>query len=669
MKSRAVGIDLGTTYSAIAHVNKHGVPEILANAEGDRITPSVILFDGDDIIVGNYAKQAAVAFPEQIVEFVKRHVGEDDFAFEYRGEAYSPEKLSSFILARLKHDAEHRLGHRIEEAVITVPAYFGDKQRRATIRAGELAGLKVLKLINEPTAAAFAYGLANQGKDMRCLVFDLGGGTFDVTIVDIVGNDINVLATIGDHQLGGKDWDDALIQHVAQAFEAKHGTDPLDDLAAYHDLRQKCVSAKLSLSRRPKVNIFYDHDGRILRQEITRATFEDLSVGLLGRCEALTRDVLDDAGLKPDDIDTVLLAGGSTRMPMVRALIKRLFAQAPATDINPDECVALGAALTAALESARLAGEAPPVDIRTHDVTSHSLGMVVYRDGRLHNSPIIRRNSRIPCDRTRDDYVTTHDGQSAMDLWLVQGENPDPLECNVLGHFEFYGIPPRPAGKTQLAVTYRYNANGIVEVEAMDLNTGQTLAHRLASGGVTLEDLARNRVPMHIALLIDCSGSMYGRNIDAARSSAAAFIERTLDHNTHISVVAFPGGVLAPPTQDKGELLSALKGLTPIGSTPMALGLRHAREALKGPAGVQRVYVILTDGHPDDPDATMAESQRIRRTGGRVVTIGVGRQVHQDFLQSLCSRAGDFHYVDQSVELEGAFINLATELSDDGKES
>lgn len=664
MKTRAVGIDLGTTYSAIAHVNKHGVPEILPNAEGDRITPSVILFDGDDIIVGNYAKQAAVAFPNQVVEFIKRHIGEDDFSFEYRGEHYSPEKLSSFILARLKHDAEHRLGHRIDQAVVTVPAYFGDRQRRATIRAGELAGLKVLKLVNEPTAAAFAYGLSHQGQDMKCLVFDLGGGTFDVTITDIVGNDINVLASTGDHQLGGKDWDDALMRYVADQFNSKHGVDPLDDLVAYHDLRQKCVSAKLSLSRRPKVNIFYDFQGRILRQEVTRDTFEDLSIGLLGRCEALTLDVLDDAKVRPQDIDTVLLAGGSTRMPMVRELIRRIFDKEPATDINPDECVSLGAALTAALESARLTGERPPVDIRTHDVTSHSLGMVVYRDGQLHNSPIIARNSRIPCERTRDDYVTTHDGQSTMDLWLVQGENPDPLNCNVLGHFEFYGIPPRRAGRTQLAVTYRYNANGIVEVEAMDLNTGQTLAHRLAQGGVTLEDLASNRVPMHVALVIDCSGSMYGSNIRDARAAALAFIDRTLDPTRHIAVVAFPGGVRTSPSQDRAALHAAINGLSPIGSTPMAKGLQQARDALKGTSGVQRIVVLLTDGHPDDPEATMAESQRIRRTGGRIVTIGVGRQVQQDFLMGLCSRPSDYHHCNESVELEGTFINLATELSD-----
>ncbi len=662
MTTRAVGIDLGTTFSAIAHVNKYGVPEILHNAEGERITPSVVLFEGEEVIIGTYAKQSAVAYPEQVVEFIKRHMGDDDFSFEYRGEVYSPERLSAFILAKLKHDAELRLGHRIDQAVITVPAYFGDKQRRATIRAGESAGLRVLSLLNEPTAAAFAYGLTIQGQRKRLLVFDLGGGTFDVSIVMVDGREISVLATTGDHQLGGKEWDDALIRYAAEQFRARHGLDPLDDLAAYHDLRQKCTSAKLSLTKRPRVNLFYDYRGKILRLEVTREKFEELGAGLVQRCEALTRDVLEDARISPEDIDTVVLAGGSTRMPMMREMIKRIFNREPATDINPDECVALGAALTAAIESSRIAGEAPPVDIRTHDVTSHSLGMVVYRDARLHNSRIIERNSRIPCERTRDDYVTTHDAQTTMDLWLVQGENPDPLECNVLGHFEFYGIPARVAAKSRLSVTFRYNANGIVEVEAMDLTSGQTLAHRLAAGSVTLDDLARNRAPMNIVLVMDCSGSMYGRNIEDARKAALSFAEASLGPNRQIAVIGFPGGVICPLSSDLNRIRHALADLTPIGSTPMAEGLTAARELMRSKAGVQRVYVVLADGHPDDPDATTSEATKIRTGGGRIVTIGVGAQVRPDFLRTLASRPADYHFCHESVDLQGTFINLATEL-------
>ncbi len=666
MTTGAVGIDLGTTFSAIAYVNQHGVPELLPNAEGDRITPSVILFEDDDVIIGNYAKQAAMVYPDQVVEFVKREMGNADYRFDYRGKGYSPEQLSGFILSKLKHDAELRLGHKVDKAVITVPAYFNDVERKATLRAGEAAGLQVLKLINEPTAAAFAYGLNNLGNDQRVMVYDLGGGTFDVTLVDIEGTDINVIATNGDHQLGGKDFDDRLMAHVAEAFKAKHGMDPLEDLASYHDLRQKCVSAKISLTRRPKVNIFHDYGNKVLRLPVKREEFEELTADLMQRTLDLTQSVLDDAKASPDSVDTILVAGGSTRMPMCRNGLEQLFGRPPATDINPDEAVALGAALQAAIEAADLAGEESPVDIRTHDVTSHSLGMVVYSEGSLFNSRIIPRNTRIPAERTRDDYTTTHDGQTTIDLWLVQGEDDDPLKCTVLGHFEFYGIPARLGGQSRLSMTYRYNSNGIVEVEAMDLTTGQILPHRLAGGNVTLEDLAHNRAPMQVALIMDCSGSMYGDNIEAARKAASGFAETTLQQpNRQIAVVAFPGGVKAPPTSDMEKLSWAIDDLTPIGSTPLSEGLYDARTLLRPRAGVQRVFVVMTDGHPDDPDATVAEIHRLRTSGARIITIGVGDQVEQDFLRSLASRPEDYHFCGESLDLEGTFINLATQLAGD----
>jgi uncharacterized protein YegL len=351
-------------------------------------------------------------------------------------------------------------------------------------------------------------------------------------------------------------------------------------------------------------------------------------------------------------------------MPLVRDLLEQLSGRAPATDINPDEAVALGAALTAAIEAADLAGEVSPVDIRTHDVTSHSLGMVVYLDGALHNSKIIERNTRIPAEKTRDNFSTTHDGQSTIDLWLVQGEDPDPLKGSVLGHFEFYGIAPRPAGQARLSVTYRYNSNGIVEVEAMDLETGQILPHRLAGGQVTLEDLAHNRAPMQVALVMDCSGSMYGANIDNAKKAARGFAERTLQSpNRQIAVVAFPGGVKTTPTADVGRLSYAIDALSPIGSTPMDEGLYEARNLLRPRAGVQRVFVVMTDGHPDDPDATLKQIHDMRASGARIITVGVGDQVQRDFLASLASGPNDFHFCNESLELEGTFINLATELS------
>lgn len=660
----AVGIDLGTTYSAIAYVNRHGVPEMLSNAEGDRITPSVLLFEDDEVVVGTYAEQAAVVYPERIVSFIKRHIGEKEFTFFHGDAEFTPVQLSALILDKLKTDAEARLGAPVEHAVITVPAYFNDHQRRATRLAGELAGLNVLKLVNEPTAAAFAYGMKNLGGQQSILVFDLGGGTFDVTLLEVDGNDLRAIATDGDHQLGGKDFDDLLVQEVAAAFQARHGTNPMDDLISYHDLQEKCVSAKKSLSQRPRANVFFDYDGNVLRHVITRDHFEQLSAPLLKRCIDITKGVLASAGYQADKVDTILLAGGSTRMPMVREALQAAFGRPPATDINPDEAIALGAALTAALEFAERTGDADTIDLRTHDVTSHALGMVTYNEGALFNSVIIEKNARIPTERTRNDFTTSHDGQTALDLWLVQGDAQDPLDCTALGHFEFYGIPPGPAGHCTLSVTYRYTMDGIVEVEAMDSNTGRLLPHRMGDGVMRFEDVATNRIPMHIALVMDCSGSMYGACIEQAKKAAKSFSQRTLGQESRsISLTSFPGGLQSEVTDDLFRISRAIDTLSPIGSTPMCQGLHDAQNSLAMLPGVKRIYLLMTDGHPDDPESTMDLCRQIRANGARMITVGVGDKVDQGFLKSMASTPADFHYCNDSIELEGTFLNVATLLA------
>lgn len=469
-------------------MNRFGVPEILHNGEGERITPSVVLFENDDIIIGTYARQAQVAYPDQVVEFVKSRMGDDGFAFQYRGHAYTAEMLSSFVLSKLKHDAELRLGHRVEEAVITVPAYFMDKERRATVRAGERAGMRVLALVNEPTAAAYAYALGHPDAQERILVFDLGAGGVGVTIAQLRGTEITILATGGARDHGGREWDNALAQYAGDAFVRQHGIDPRLDPAARFDLWHKCTSAKLSLSKRGKVNLFFDYGGKILRLEIAAALYEELTWSLVQQCEIVLLGVLADAGLTSGDIDTVVLAGGSTRMPMVRTMLSRCFKKEPSLEINPDECVALGAAIVAAIESCRIAAEARPFTLLTHDVISHSLGVAVRAGGKVVNERIIHRNSPIPCERTLE-LTTTRAGQTIADLWLLQGEAPDPLACRTLGHFEFFGIPPRDAGAAPVSVTFRCNENGIVEVEAMDLGSGQTLPHRLGSSAASMVDV------------------------------------------------------------------------------------------------------------------------------------------------------------------------------------
>src|SRR5438034_413249 len=367
---KAVGIDLGTTFCAVAHIDPYGKPQIIPNAESERITPSVILFDGSNVIVGTTAKNNAVAEPEKIVDFVKREMGKpkEQFHREFGGKVYSAEELSALILKKLKLDAEKYLRQPITDAVITVPAYFNDAERTATITAGQLAGFNVLQIINEPTAAALAYGLDKLNENQTVFVFDLGGGTFDVTIMRIQGQHINMIATNGDHRLGGKDWDDTIVNHMAEEFDRQHGENPLLDLQSYQDLHTRALSAKIKLSSRMQSAVVHHHNGKSVKLEITRNEFERRSQHLVEKCKTICEMVMQEANMTWDDIDKILLVGGMTRMPMVRTLVSQL-TKAPVIDeVNPDEAVAKGASIQAILsllEEEKVSGEQVlPTDTR-----------------------------------------------------------------------------------------------------------------------------------------------------------------------------------------------------------------------------------------------------------------------------------------------------------------
>lgn len=655
MSSVAIGIDLGTTYSAVAYMNKHGAFEIISNTKGDRIIPSVILFQDDEEVVGKEAENAIAAYPNQTVQFVKRQMGNPDYFFEYKNQSHSAIQLSSLILKELKNIAEQRLGQSVTQAVITVPAYFGDVERRATIQAGELAGLDVLKIINEPTAAALAYGLDHLGSNQRCLVFDLGGGTFDVTIISIEGNDIRVKSTDGDHQLGGKDWDDRLMQHVAEAFKSKHGIDPMTDIIARHDLRSRCVSAKLSLTMRPEVKIDFRFKGRPLRISITRDEFEALTADLLQRTVELTLSALEASGYGKDEIDTVLLVGGSTRMPMVRKVIKDIFERDPSVEINPDECVAFGAAFKASLEAAEREGKAPPIDARTHDVATHALGLVADQHGRLINVPIIPKNTPIPCELSKPGFKNTTDGQSLIDLWLLQKDNPDPLRCVPLGHFEFFGLTPRSIDESQITITFRYNANGIVEIEAWDSVNNLQLSNRMAADRYTLQDLHSGRIPAHYALLFDCSGSMYGQAMAEGKQCINRLIPELLKKNRSMVLISAPGGLKAGPSHFAGDIIRAVDQLTAIGHSPLHVALSRARKSLKDRSGV---FIVVTDGKLDNAELCIREAQNIRRQGGRLIVIGTGNDQNKDNLQQLVSTSRDLYHTAEVPDLNYTLTNL-----------
>jgi molecular chaperone DnaK len=498
----SVGIDLGTTYSAAAIVNQYGQPEIIPNAEGERLTPSAVFFDGDSIVVGQIAKDAAVTCPDQVVMFTKRLMGNPNWYYQHNQQRLTPPDISALILAKIKQDLESNLSHPVKYAVITVPAYFDDDRRRATLVAGELAGFQVLGLVNEPSAAAIAFGVERSSQPETVLVYDLGGGTFDVTLMRVDGMEIKIIATDGDHQLGGKDFDDAIIKFAVDKFQQEHGFDPTLDPYATQEIRKDAEKLKRELSTRSKSFILIRSQGKTSRIEMERRVFEELIRPKLDITLSLVRSVLGDAKKSVEDVDRVLLIGGSTRIPYVRTLLTNTFGKEPDSSVNPDEAVALGASLMAAKKVLEIKPEeVPPVvkekigGLLITDVTSHSLGIEAFIPGTQQkiNTILIPRNSPIPADVSKE-FVTSIPGQTAIQVTIYQGEFRDPSLCNPVGEFLLGGLPPnRPAG-CKVRVTISCGVNGVVEVSAVDIETGkQTQTQVSYKVGQTQEQVSARR--------------------------------------------------------------------------------------------------------------------------------------------------------------------------------
>ena len=509
---KVVGIDLGTTFSAIAHVTEHAQPEIVPNAESDRITPSVIMFEGELVTVGKIAKQNASAVPEQIVEFVKREMGKskEEFFREFDGKKYSAEELSAQVLLKLKQDAEAHLNAEVTDAVVTVPAYFRDAEREATRNAGKIAGLNVLQVLNEPTAAALAYGLDQLGSDQNVFVFDLGGGTFDVTVMKVSGAKIEMVATNGDHRLGGKDWDDQIITHVAQVFESEHGENPLADLHTYQDIQLNAIAAKESLSQRERARIVCNYNGNSSRVELTREKFEELTNSLVARCEALCDVVLQEAAMDWAAINTVLLVGGSTRMPMVQEMIAKISGkEINPQEVNPDDAVALGAAIQGTLRQIeevesgtsdtattedipdavidRFIGPGGEPKVTVVDGATHNLGVVVYEtaEGEGYNHVMIPKMTPVPHE-AKDRFGTLVDNQSSIQVKVIQGLEQGQKEDDHI-KFEHHELgecilqlPSGLGAGTPVQVTYKYNLDQTLEVtvEGPDGRTEKAVIQR-----------------------------------------------------------------------------------------------------------------------------------------------------------------------------------------------
>ena len=488
---KAVGIDLGTTNSVVA-VLEGGDPVVIANAEGSRTTPSVVAFAKDgEVLVGEVAKRQAITNPGRTIRSVKRQMG-TDWKQDIDGKDYTAQEISARTLQKLKRDAEAYLGTAVDRAVITVPAYFDDAQRTATKEAGQIAGLEVLRIINEPTAAALAYGLDKDGADQTILVFDLGGGTFDVSVLEIGDGVFEVKATHGDTKLGGDDWDQAVIDWLVTSFRNDHGVDLAADAMAAQRLKEAAEKAKIELSQvqQTQINLPFvtatDAGPLHLDYTLSRAKFQELTADLLARCRTPFEQAVKDAGLTRGEVDHVILVGGSTRMPAVVELVKEIAGRDPSKNVNPDEVVAIGAAVQAGV----LVGEVK--DVLLLDVTPLSLGIET-KGGVM--TRLIERNTTIPIQRT-EVFTTAEDSQPSVDIHVLQGEREMSQFNKTLGKFQLVGLPPAPRGTPQIEVTFDIDANGIVHVAAKDRATGNeqsmTITGQSSLGKDVIDQMVRD---------------------------------------------------------------------------------------------------------------------------------------------------------------------------------
>ena len=683
--TRVIGIDLGTTNCAVSQIDEHGFPVIVPNGLGKKTTPSVICFREGELIIGEEAKELQALGIYPVAAFFKRQMGDEDFIFHANGVDYNATDLSTILLKKLKADTEATLGYPVKDTVITVPAYFKDPERNATIEAGQAAGLNVLLVINEPTSAAVAFGVRKSTADQNILVYDLGGGTFDVSVLEYRDEEIRVRNSVGDHQLGGKNWDERIIEFIAEEFNQEFGVDPLESVESLADLLIEAEETKKRLTTVERTNISLSHEGNRGRYELDRITFERLTSDLMERTMSMTMRALEDIKLTTNDIGGVLLVGGSTRMCMVHDFIAQRFGKAPMSGINVDEAVALGAAIIAS-EKVSSGENKPPAApkfglsryTRTIDVTNHSMGMIAINSNRSAylNSIILPKNVAIPCvDERPYQYKTRSRGNNELEIFMTQGESENPADVTYLGLYKVTGIPHIKNSVAVIDISYQYNDSGVVSVEAIERNPKQVL-------NITVENLPPDipdrfmrppeenaTEPEHVSayLIFDVSGSMTGAPLEEAKKAAKGFLSNTDLSHSSVGIMVVSDEVLTKleATQNAKKIEQAIDNIQACETGGGNRGqpfdelysLYREEESIK-------FGIVLADGIWASQQYAISRARNCHQNDIDIIAIGFG-SADQKFLDAIASsnEASFFTSMDGLVD---TFSTIAQVLAESG---
>ena len=685
-----VGIDLGTTFSAIAMIDKQtGKPVIIKNSFNGSLTPSVLCFERNgNIMFGEDAKNMQLIGAENTVAFFKRSMGKDMFALDILGKTYNATDLSALLLKNLKREAEQQINEKIDAAVITVPAYFTHKEREATIAAGKSAGLNVISIINEPTAAAFAYGLNEKDDEQTVLIYDLGGGTFDVTIARINQTEVNVLGSDGNHELGGKDWDDCIARYLVNEFYEKYGIDLSEDEEKVTSLLVLAETVKKQLTSSGTVTVpinYKDIKGTV---EITEETFQSISQFLIGTTRDVIDRLFDSLSMDWSNIDGVILVGGSTRMRMIHDYVRNMSGKEPLGGVDVDEAVALGAAIRAnitekgqtALTITGLFGRKKDAELMIQgakavtDVTAHSLGMIaISPDGeRYINSIITKKNSKIPVANTRPYHFRTRTKDNELEIYVLQGEHDRPLDNTIINKYVVTEIAQTSAVSSVIQVTYEYTADGVIKVSALQEETGMQLPVRIEpvledmswTDGSPKDVIEEVSAPLHVDVLlaIDLSGSMDGTPIREARRAMRKFVDELEHPLIKIGVIIFASKTIVKlkPTDKYEKIKLVIEELEIDGECGYGNGdqpFTTSNEILTASNADLKYIIVLTDGYWSHSKRAIAQAENCHVNGIEVMALGFGSADYK-FLKRIASTEKFASFTELS-NLSGSFSKIA----------